>query len=267
MSVYADWIGRQRRRTAVLERSDLTRLADVLDRAETPAEVPPAWHWACFAEPIRRSDLGVDGHPRRGLLLPPIEAPRRMFAASDMRFSAPLRADLETELIETIVNVEDKAGASGPLTFVTVDRILSQTGEVCVAERQTLVYTAAPPAPRNPEDTPSPPADWSRQTPTDPVLLFAFSAATANSHRIHYDQDYATRVEGYPGLVVHGPLIALLLLEAAPSRALKRFAFRALKPAFAPEIITARGRWIEGGAELWAETAGALLMKATATFA
>lgn len=260
-----DWTGRERRRTVVLAASDLDRLAAVLDRP-APAEVPPAWHWACLAEPVRRADIGPDGHPRRGLFLPPVEAPRRMFAASDMTFAGLLRAGQETEVADTIAAIEEKAGASGPLTFVTLDRVFSQAGAARVRERQTIVYTAAPPAPRTPDEDPAPPADWSRETPTDPVLLFAFSAATSNSHRIHYDQAYAREVEGYPGLVVHGPLIALLLLEAMPARPLTRFSFRALKPAFVGETIIAKGRFIHGGAELWAESGGAVLMKAKAAF-
>lgn len=266
MSAFADWIGRERRRTAILAASDLARLAAVLGRPAPTNEVPPAWHWACLAEPVRREDLGPDGHPRRGLFLPPIEAPRRMFAAADMNFSGPLRVGQQTELVETIAGVEEKPGASGPLTFVTLDRVFSQAGAVRVRERQTLVYTAAPPAIRTPDTAPSPPADWSRDTATDPVLLFAFSAATSNSHRIHYDQAYAAQVEGYPGLVVHGPLIALLLLEAMPARSPSRYSFRALKPAFGGETITAHGRLSDNGAELWAKSGGAVLMKANAAF-
>jgi 3-methylfumaryl-CoA hydratase len=254
----------QRRRTAVLAASDLARLAAALDRP-TPAAVPPAWHWGCLAEPIPRADLGLGGHQRRGLFLPAVEAPRRMFAAADMTFAGPLLPDLETELVETISKIEEKPGASGPLTFVTVDRTFSQAGEVRVTERQTIVYTAATPAPRTP-DAELPQAEWSRDTPTDPVLLFAFSAATANSHRIHYDLPYATEVEGYPGLVVHGPLVALLLLEAMPARPLTRFSFRALKPAFAGETIAAKGHVTDDGAALWAEVEGAVVMKAKATF-
>lgn len=249
------------RRTAVLEARDLARLAAVLDRPP-PTEVPPAWHWGCLADPVPRADLGPDGHPKRDPSLPP----RRMFAAADLRFTKPLHAGLETELTETIVSTEEKAGSSGPLTFVTLDRTFSQAGVICVAERQTIVYTAAPPAPRTPDEEPMPASDWRRQTPTDPVLLFAFSTATSNSHRIHYDLPYATEVEGYPGLVVHGPLIALLLLEAMPQRPLTRFSFRALKPAFAGETITAQGRLVDGAAELWATCDGAVLMKARATF-
>jgi len=255
----------QRRRTAVLAASDLARLAAVLDR-RTPGEVPPAWHWACLAEPVPRADLGPDGHQRRGLFLPAIEAPRRMFAAAEMTFAGPLLPGLETELIETVAAIEEKAGVSGPLTFVTVDRTFSQSGEARVTERQTLVYTAALPAARTPDAERLPEADWSRETPTDPVLLFAFSAATSNGHRIHYDQAYAREVEGYPDLVVHGPLIALLLLEAMPQRSLTRFAFRALKPAFAGETIAAHGRLIDGGAALWATCGDAVLMKARAEF-
>lgn len=245
----------------ILAASDLARLAALLDRSEAPTEVPPAWHWACLAKPVRRSNLGPDGHPKRDPALPP----RRMFASSDLRFTKPLHAGLETELIETVAATEEKIGASGPLTFVTLDRTFSQAGELCVSERQTIVYTAAPPAPRTP-DEPAPPPEWSVATPTDPVLLAAFSAATSNTHRIHYDLPYATDVEGYPGLVIHGPLIALLLLEAMPARPLKRFSFRALKPAFAGETITAKGRFVGEGAELWAEACGAMLMKARASF-
>jgi 3-methylfumaryl-CoA hydratase len=188
-----------------------------------------------------------------------------MFAAADMTFAGPLLPGVETELVETTASVEEKAGSSGPLTFVTLDRKFSQAGEIRVTERQTIVYTAAPPAPRTP-DTELPIAEWSRETPTDPVLLFSFSAATSNSHRIHYDQAYTREVEGYPDLVVHGPLIALLLLEAMPVRPVARFSFRALKPAFAGETITARGRLTDDGAELWATTGGTVLMKAKATF-
>lgn len=261
-----DWVGRRRSRRAVLAPQDLARLAAVLDRPAPLAEVPPAWHWACLAEPVRRADVGPDGHARRGLFLPPIDAPRRMFAAADMIFAGPLRPGQDTEVAETIAAIDEKTGASGPLTFVTVDRVFSQAGAARVRERQTIVYTAAPPAPRTPDDAPPTAADWSRETPTDPGLLFAFSAATANGHRIHYDQAYATEVEAYPGLVVHGPLIALLLLDAMPARPLTRFSFRALKPAFAGETIAAKGRLVDGGAELWATCDGAVLMKARAVF-
>lgn len=265
MSPYADWIGRTRERTAVLEAADLARLAALLDRPP-PSEVPPAWHWACLAEPVSRADLGPDGHPRRGLFLPPIEAPRRMFASADMTFSGALLAGRETDLVETIANIEEKPGASGPLTFVTVDREISQAGDVRVRERQTLVYTGAAPAPRVADSEPAPVAAWSHATATDPVLLFAFSAATSNSHRIHYDRPYATQVEGYPGLVVHGPLIALLLLDAMPHREISRFSFRALKPAFAGETVTAEGHLTSGGADLWARCGDATLMRARAHF-
>lgn len=246
----------------ILAASDLARLAAVLDRSEAPTQVPPAWHWACLARPVRLSDLGPDGHPKRDTVLPP----RRMFAASDLRFTKPLHAGLETQLTETIASTEEKAGSSGTLTFVTLDRTFSQAGEACVTERQTIVYTAAMPAPRTPDTEPPPQADWSRETSTDPVLLAAFSAATSNTHRIHYDQAYATQIEGYAGLVVHGPLIALLLLEAMPARPISRFSFRALKPAFAGEMITAQGRLVDDGAELWATSGGAVLMKAHAGF-
>ena len=183
-----------------------------------------------------------------------------------MTFSGALLAGRETELVETVASIEEKPGASGPLTFVTVDRVVSQAGEIRVRERQTIVYTSTPPAPREDDSEPPPPAAWSQDTATDPVLLFAFSAATSNSHRIHYDLGYATQVEGYPGLVVHGPLIALLLLDAMPRQAISRFSFRALKPAFAGETVTAEGRLTDDGADLWGRCGDATLMRARVAF-
>lgn len=167
MSPHADWIGRTRKTTAVLEASDLARLAALLNR-EAPAEVPPAWHWACLAEPVARADIGPDGHPRRGLFLPPIAATRRMFASADMSFSGALVAGQETDLVETIANIEEKPGASGPLTFVTVDRVISQANELRVRERQTIVYTSASSAPRVADSGPPRPPPGARTRPPTP---------------------------------------------------------------------------------------------------
>ncbi|WP_419251989.1 FAS1-like dehydratase domain-containing protein [Caulobacter sp. ErkDOM-YI] len=271
MANISDWIGRERRRVEVLAPGDLARLAAVLDRPEAPLQVPPAWHWACAVETPRQSQIGPDGHPLRGGFMPPIAAPRRMFAAADMRFETPLMAGVEAEWSERIASISEKAGKSGPLTFVEVERRVSQGGRLCVAETQTIVYR---PAPAPGEPAPSPvaapdDADWRATITPDAAMLMRFSAATFNAHRIHYDWAYAMEVEAYPGLVVHGPLIALSLLEALPpGRAVTRFAFRAVRPLFDGAPFEACGKRVDGGAELWARSVeGWLAMTARVEFA
>jgi len=257
MADITDWIGRERRRVEVLAPGDLARLAAVLDRSAAPMEAPPAWHWACAVETPRQSEIGPDGHPLRGAFMPPVEAPRRMFAAGDMRFEAPLLAGVETEWVERIASIKEKAGQSGPLTFVEVERRISQGGRLCVAEIQTIVYRQ-PPAQGEPPPSPiTAPADpdWRATITSDAALLMRFSAATFNAHRIHYDRAYAIEVEGYPGLVVHGPLIALSLLEALPpERTVTHFSFRAVRPLFDGATFDVCGKHVDGGAELWARS-------------
>lgn len=271
--IQADWTGRERRRRLVIDRSPAERLAAVLDLPAPADTLPEVWHWASLVDVVPQAGLGEDGHPARGDFLPPVPLPRRMFAGSRMHFHRPVRIGLEAELVERIASVQAKSGRSGELVFVSVERSLHQDGEVALTEVQSLVYrgaettAAAPAAPPTPQ-----PADWRREVRPDPALLFRFSAATFNSHRIHYDLPYATAVEGYPGLVVHGPLIALLLLEAAraaaPDRKITAFAFRAERPLFAPEPFSVCGRFEGEGAALWAENAeGHRAMSAEVTFA
>jgi 3-methylfumaryl-CoA hydratase len=268
---YTAWNGRSRQREARLGAGDIDRLAAVLDRASSPATVPPAWHWATLLDAAPQSAIGPDGHPARGDFLPPIPLPARMFAGADMTFEAPLALDAPTELTETITAIEEKSGRGGPLVFVNLARELSQGGVSCVREVQTLVYRgAASPAPAAPVPSEAK-AQWRELKTPDPVLLFRFSAATFNSHRIHYDRDYAQGVEGYPGLVAHGPLIALLLLEALHRRTegapLSAFRFRALRPLFDTAPFSVCGRLDGKIADLWAEAPdGGVAMTASATF-
>ena len=269
---YTAWIGRSRRREARLSAGDIARLAAVLDRASPPVTVPPAWHWATLLDAVRQSAIGPDGHPERGDFLPPIPLPARMFAGADMSFAAPLALDTPTALTETIEAIEEKTGRAGALTFVRLARELSQTGSPCVREVQTLVYRdagATPPAAPKPSEIE---ARWRETIMPDPVLLFRFSAATFNSHRIHYDRAYAQGVEGYPGLVVHGPLIAIRLLEALHQQTehapLVAFRFRALRPLFDTAPFAVCGRIDGNAAELWAEAPdGGVAMTASATLA
>jgi len=269
---YTPWIGRSRQREARLASSDSERLAAVLDRTSPPVKVPPAWHWATLLDAVRQSAIGPDGHPERGDFLPPIPLPARMFAGADMTFEAPLAMDVPTALTETIEAIDEKSGRAGALIFVRLARELSQAGAVCVREVQTIVYRdagAPPSAAAKPAEVQ---AQWRETITPDPVLLFRFSAATFNSHRIHYDRAYAQGVEGYPGLVVHGPLIAIRLLEALHRQTgdapLVAFRFRALRPLFDTAPFAVCGRIDGNEAELWAEAPdGGVAMSASATLA
>lgn len=239
------------------------------------APLPPLWHWLYFLEARPAPELGADGHAARGGFLPPVPLPRRMWAGGRVDFhgAIPIGAALRKE--SEIVSVEAKTGKSGALVFVTVRHsVFAGDPAPAVVEEHDIVYReaarpGAPPAPTRPA---SEAATWRRMIRPDPVLLFRFSALTFNGHRIHYDQPYATAVEGYPGLIVHGPLQAMLLLELcrrhAPLRRVARFVYRALSPVFDTAPFTVNGTPSAEAAELWiADHAGALAMAGTAHFA
>ena len=234
--------------------------------------VPPCWHWLYFLSLPRQSEIGPDGHARRGGFLPPVPLPRRMWAASQLEWLRPLRIGEAIAKSSLIADVSSKEGRTGPLVFVRVRHEVSARGHLALIEEQDIVYRDAPkpgeaaPSPRAPEH-----CDWQREIWPDPALLFRYSALTFNAHRIHYDRPYALNVEGYPGLVVHAPLIATLLLNLLrrhfPDARIRRFSFRAVKPTFdltAFKIAGARGK--DGDSvQLWAEHPdGALAMDATA---
>ncbi|WP_306320299.1 MULTISPECIES: MaoC family dehydratase N-terminal domain-containing protein [unclassified Streptomyces] len=220
--------------------------------------LPPLWHWLYLLDRPAQAELGEDGHPRDGLFLPPLPERRRMFGGGRYTFRAPLRVgDLVTRRSE-VVSVRVREGGSGPLLLVTVRHAYAVEGEVRTVEEQDIVYkrpggvvAGAPKlseqaAATTPEQPPQQPTTrWSFTLRPDPSLLFRFSALTYNAHRIHYDRDYARDVEGYPDLVVHGPLLALSLLELprryAPERQVAAFSFRAKAPLFAPREFAVRG--------------------------
>ncbi|HEY6106240.1 MAG TPA: MaoC family dehydratase N-terminal domain-containing protein [Anaeromyxobacteraceae bacterium] len=245
------WVGRQERRVDLVNPSHLAAWNATLDRDEPfPRDgdaAPPGFHWALFPPLARQSELGPDGHPRRGGFLPPIPLPRRMWAGSRVEFPRPLRVGERVEQVSQVAKVEEKSGRAGPLVFVTVRHTVSGAAGPAVEEEQDLVYrkvsaaTAATPA--APE--PAPRAAWRRRIEPDDVLLFRYSALTFNGHRIHYDRRYATAAEGYAGLVVHGPLIATLLLDLLrrelPGRTVERFRFRGLRPTFDTSPFTVEG--------------------------
>ena len=270
------WVGRSSSAQQVIDLFPARALAGLLDWDVAPAEgqaLPLPWHWLYFLDTPSRAATGADGHPLRGGFLPPVPLPRRMWAAGKIQVSAPLLIGRSATKTSTVRSVELKHGHTGPLVFVTVDHVLQQGEHVCVREEQTLVYCEAPrgPAPLPPGELASRVPAWSRLLTPDAALLFRFSALTYNGHRIHYDREYATGVEFYPALVVHGPLLATLLLDLLrsqqPVATVSNFSFRALRPAFDTDFVQLLGDPTSTGATLWtAGPDGFVGMKAIAQF-
>jgi 3-methylfumaryl-CoA hydratase len=236
------WIGRARIQSAVLDPEIARRYAAAMGAdLDVETRFPPLGHWAYFNDAVAPSQLGPDGHPRRGIFLPPIALPRRMFASSTLSFRAPLLLGEAAELTSTVADIRRRSGRSGELILMDTVRELTQGGESRLTETQTIAYrdagAATPPTP----DTGGGGTGelWAPNT----VDLFRYSAATYNGHRIHYDQDYARDEEGYPGLVVHGPFTAAKLFDLATRTAgapLTAFSFRALAPIFVDQPVRLR---------------------------
>ncbi|MSQ65517.1 MAG: acyl-CoA dehydrogenase [Limnohabitans sp.] len=199
--------------------------------------LPPLWHWLYFLPVARHSEIGPDGHPKRGGFLPPMPLPRRMWAGGRLRWHRPLQLGDEVQRVSSIERVQHKTGRSGELLFVQVLHRYSNGHGLCLEETHDIVYRPAPDATAAPAPGLKPvhQAVWQRNIVPDDVLLFRYSALTFNSHRIHYDRRYVTQVEGYPGLIVHGPLMATLLVDLLrrhSPRFLQSFEFKAVKPVF-----------------------------------
>lgn len=270
------WIGRSERRADVISPAPLAALAATLDRDEPyPQEghaAPPLAHWLYFWPLAPQHEIGPDGHPRRGGFLPPVALPRRMWAGGRFEFLRPLRVGETVERVSEIVHVDARQGRSGALVFVTVRHRIGGEAGPALVEEHDIVYRDAPaPGAPAPAAQPAPAgAGFTRRIEPDPVLLFRYSALTFNGHRIHYDRSYVTQVEGYPGLIVHGPLIATLLLDTLrrhrPDREVTRFEFRAVRPLFDTAPFEVCGRDDGAGRfTLWAaDASGALAMQATA---
>jgi 3-methylfumaryl-CoA hydratase len=238
------------------------------------ASLPPLWHWLYFLPLHRHSEIGPDGHARRGGFLPPVPLPRRMWAGGQFEFRRPLRVGEAVARTSTIDNVQRKEGRTGPLIFVKVRHELHTPGdaEAALVEFHDIVYREA----RQPGDVEPPPvpapadAPWQQRVVPDDVLLFRYSALTFNGHRIHYDRRYVTEVEGYPGLIVHGPLIATLLLDLvrrhAPGAEVATFRFKAVRPTFDLHPFQVNGAREGHSVRLWAQDhEGRLTMDASAT--
>ena len=232
--------------------------------------LPITWHWIFFVPLVPSDELGGDGHPRRvGELAE--RFPRRMFAGAELRSHGGLRIGEAAVRHSSVRSAEEKSGRSGELLVVSLDHRYTQGGETVLEERQDLVYRPASnaPTPKPGEGAVVPAAAWSRSVRPDRPLLLRYSAVTFNAHRIHYDETYARDEEGYPGLVVHGPLTATLSADLAASglgRPLQTFRFRAEAPLFEGQELTVLGDPEGDGATLRAVRCdGAVAMSASAS--
>ncbi|MCA3574714.1 MAG: MaoC family dehydratase N-terminal domain-containing protein [Aestuariivirga sp.] len=264
----SQWVGRSEEAEDTVTPGPLERFAAMLDyrdRRFRPGDViPPLSHWLFFLPRTPQSELGPDGHARRGDFIPALpEHPRRMWAGSRFSFLKDIRVGDELRRVSRIAAVTPKTGASGSMVFVTVRHELSRRDDEgpALIDEHDIVYrslggTAATASPRRAER-----GNWRRELTPDAVMLFRYSALTFNGHRIHYDRDYARTVEGYPGLVVHGPLIATLLVDLigrnAPGARVRHFSFRALSPLFdgASMSVNASPPGADGKMALWAANA------------
>lgn len=270
--VPTDWIGRRETRADAIDPGHVAQVAATLGDAPPTAgaALPYLWHWAFFADATPAAALGNDGHPARGGFLPPAPGRRRMWAGGRIRFLHPLRVGAPARRVSTVARVVDKPGRTGALLFVTVKHAYTQRDELCITEEQDIVYrTPSPPRLTGIESPPVP--EWIETVHPDPVLLFRCSAVTFNAHRIHYDVPYVRDTEGYPNLVVHGPLIATLMLRcftrANPACAVAKLAYRGLRPLIAPRPFQVAGRRLAGGrAFLWAAQGQSLAHRAEVEF-
>lgn len=273
MANWQDWVGRTETRHDVLTPGLIARHRATLDRPIGDTALPGI-HWCLCLPDAPMAQLGEDGHPRRiglpkgkaengrdmaGSFMPPIPLPRRMWASSSVEFCEPVVAGAVIERQSAIASISEKVGSTGPLAFVDVHHQSYADGVLVVRETQTIVYrqasaTAAPFIAPRPGQAVIDKEEWPHSgtlNPTEPLLL-RFSALTFNAHRIHYDLPYAREVEGYAGLVVHGPLTASLLLNFATEcfGPLAQFNFRGLAPAFAGEVMTLAARRDDGTASM-----------------
>ncbi len=274
------WIGRQEVLQDEIGPTPMKALNATLDHApmdvRTGTPLPPLWHWLYFLPLHRQSEIGADGHARRGGFLPPVPLPRRMWAGSQFEFRSPVRVGDTVQRTSTIANVSEKAGRTGKLVFVKVRHEVRCNGQAdpAIVEFHDIVYREARQAGDvDPPPVPSPQgATWQRAIVADDVLLFRYSALTFNGHRIHYDRKYVTEVEGYPGLIVHGPLIATLLMDQIrremPDADVASFSFKAVRPTFDLHPLRVNGAPQADGktVKLWAQDhEGWLTMDAVAT--
>jgi len=252
----AGWIGRARTASGLIDPWPAAALTAALGRDDLPgpgAELPPFWHQLYGHAAVHAAATGPDGHEARGEFLPPVTLPRRMWAGGRLVVHRPLRIGEAFRKASSVRRITPKQGRQGPLVFVLVEHRFETDAGTELVEEQDIVYRG-PATPQSPPVRPEP-GRWRRTWRPDPVLLFRYSALTYNGHRIHYDADYAREVEGYPGLVVHGPLLAKLMLDLVrreqPDRTVRRFAFRAVSPLIVGDELVVYGEPASDVVRLW----------------
>ena len=258
MADWSDWIGKAQEQADTLTPALLARFRATIDSDDVGETAPQGIHWCLCLPGAATAELGEDGHPRKGVWLPPIPLPRRMWASSKVIFHAAISAGDTITRRSTVASITEKSGGSGSLVFVDVDHETLANGRPVVSERQTLIYreaSTAAPTPRPADNFQDMSAwHWHKRVIPSETLLFRYSALTFNSHRIHYDAPYAIEAEHYRGLVVHGPLTATLLLDlagqAVGKNQLKQFSFRGQSPAFAGEALDLVGTLNDGAIKL-----------------
>jgi 3-methylfumaryl-CoA hydratase len=271
------WVGKTEKIADCVYKTPVKALALTLNYQDFDASdgqmLPELWYWLYFLPMVSMAQVGADGHPKRGGFLPPIALERRMWASSRLTFHGDLMIGEAMHKNSEILKISEKEGKAGKMVFVTVKHLIESTRGVAVEEEQDIVYLPMPTSfvPLKPNPLPSD-LDWKDLYPIDPVLLFRFSALTFNGHKIHYDWRYATEVEKYPGLVVHGPLQALLLFESAkqknPGKKPASFKFRAMRPLFDFDAVSLAGQIKpDGSTDVYtADTEGNIAMQATVTW-
>lgn len=267
---WSEWVGRVEILTDSAAPHPLRALAATLGETPPQTDLPPLWHWVYFLPTVPMDQIGPDGHPRRGGFLPPVPLERRMWAGGRLTFHQPVRVGEPMTRRSEILKISAKSGKAGEMVFVTVGHRLETPRGLAVEEEQDIVYVAQPDRFTPPAPVPAAPdPDWSEAVAIDEVRLFRFSAVTFNAHRIHFDLAYATGVEKYPGLVVHGPMQAMLLIAAAQrhgNRSPASYRFRGVRPLFHHDPVNLQGVATETGMRLATVTQGLTAMEAEVTW-
>jgi 3-methylfumaryl-CoA hydratase len=270
MGNWENWIGKSSTIENYLDATQARKMQVLLDQDPTFSagdELPPAWHWLYFHELTKSSNLGKDGHTELGISMPAFSFTRRMWAGGNIQWIAPIMVGQNATRKSQILSISEKTGRSGDLIFVTVEHQILQNEKICLREEQNVVYRADLKLDvKSNLATAKNESDFSKIWQLDETDLFRYSALTFNSHRIHYDQKYATETENYPGLIVHGPLLSTLILDLAKSNArpINQFTYRASNPIHLPNGFSVHGKTNNASTELWvANQNGSLAMAAT----
>lgn len=245
---YEEWIGKAKDQSDSMAPEQLQRFEALMDRDPSAVsagkELPPFAHWIYFTPLVKQSDIAENGHAKKGGFLPPVELPIRMWAGGNVKFKKPLKVGGHADRKSTIVKINEKEGASGKLCFVTVRHQISASGSLAIDEEQEIVFResaeeGAHPIRTMPMDIDF---DWKKTRNLNPIQLFRFSALTFNSHRIHYDQKFATKQEGYPDLVVHSPFLLVLMMDLFKTKSdgklIEKIDYKSVGPIYLGEEIT-----------------------------